>query len=368
MNKFIFPVDFIVLDFEADKEVPIILGKHFLATGKTLIDVQKGELNIWVNDQQVTFNVLDTMKSLGEVQDCNLINIVDLIVVKRLNSCYNNKEIKAVTFEELEDEDLETADIAWLGEKQPVRIDNHFKSIHLSNREVKLYVPSIESPPILKLKLLLSYLKYVYISDNNTFPLIISSSLNADQENDLVDVLGRYKKAIKWTMAYIKGISPSICMHKILLEDCYNNSIEQQRILNPIMKKIVKKKIIKWLDTGIIYPILDSSWVSPVQCVSKKGGATVVANKKSELISTRTVTGWRVCIDYRKLTKATRNDHFPLHFIDQMLDRLAGKEYYCFLDGYSDYNQIVIAPEDQEKTTFTYPYGTFAFKRISFGL
>ncbi|XP_024041801.1 uncharacterized protein LOC112098980 [Citrus clementina] len=309
------------------------------------------------------------MKSLDEVQDYNLINIVDLIVVKRLNSCYSNKEIKAVTFEELEDEDLETVDIAWLGEKQPVRIDKHFKSIHLSNREVKLYVPSIESPPILELKLLLSYLKYVYISDNNTFPLIISSSLNADQENGLVDVLGKYKKAIKWTIAYIEGISPSICMHKILLEDCYNNSIEQQRILNPIMKKIMKKKkIIKWLDTGIIYLILDSSWVSPVQCVSKKGGATVVANKKSELISTRIVTRWRVCMDYRKLTKATRKDHFPLHFIDQMLDRLAGKEYSYFLDGYSDYNQIVIALEDQEKTTFTCPYGTFAFRRMSFGL
>ena len=122
------------------------------------------------------------------------------------------------------------------------------------------------------------------------------------------------------------------------------------------------------LDAGIIYPISDSKWVSPVQVVPKKGGMTVVKNKANELIPTRTVTGWRVCIDYRKLNDATRKDHFPLPFIDQMIEKLAGHDYYCFLDGYSGYNQIHIAPEDQEKTTFTCPYGTFAFRRMPFGL
>ena len=169
-------------------------------------------------------------------------------------------------------------------------------------------------------------------------------------------------------MADIKGISPTVCMHIILLEDNVKNSVECQRRLNPIMKDVVKKEIIKWLDAGIIYPISDSMWVSLVQCVPKKGGITVVANEKNELIPTRAVTGWRICMDYRKLNKATRKDHFPLPFIDQMLDRLAGKEFYCFLDGYSGYNQIAIAPEDQEKTTFTCPYGTFAFRRMPFGL
>ncbi|KAL4378778.1 hypothetical protein GQ457_02G021180 [Hibiscus cannabinus] len=100
----------------------------------------------------------------------------------------------------------------------------------------------------------------------------------------------------------------------------------------------------------------------------KKGGMTVISNEKNELIPTRTVTGWRVCMDYRKLNKATRKDHFPLPFIDQMLDRLAGKQFYCFLDSYSGYNQIAIAPEDQSKTTFTCPYETFAFHRMTFGL
>ncbi|KAL8158070.1 hypothetical protein AgCh_002688 [Apium graveolens] len=124
-------------------------------------------------------------------------------------------------------------------------------------------------------------------------------------------------------------------MHKILLEDGAKGSIEGQRRLNPIMKEVVKKEIIKWLDAGIIYPISDSSWVSPVQCVPKKGGLTVIKNENNELIPTRTVTGWRICIDYRKLNKATKKDHFPLPFVDQMLDRLVEREYYCFLDGVS---------------------------------
>ena len=124
----------------------------------------------------------------------------------------------------------------------------------------------------------------------------------------------------------------------------------------------------KLLNAGIIYAISNSLWVSPVQVVSKKGGMTVVKNDNNEFIPTRTVTGWCVCMDYRKLNKATRKDHFPLPFIDQILDQLAGYSYYCFLDGYSGYNQIAIAPKDQEKTTFTCPYRIFAFRRIPFGL
>ncbi|GJR64746.1 reverse transcriptase domain-containing protein [Tanacetum coccineum] len=134
------------------------------------------------------------------------------------------------------------------------------------------------------------------------------------------------------------------------------------------MKEVVKKEIIKLLDAGIIYAIEDSPWVSPVHCVPKKGGMIVVTNEDNELVLTRTVTGWRVCIDYRKLNEATQKDHFPLPFMDQMLERLAGNKFFCFLDGFSGYFQIPIEPADQENTTFTFPYGTYAYKRMPFGL
>ncbi|GJS07755.1 reverse transcriptase domain-containing protein [Tanacetum coccineum] len=152
------------------------------------------------------------------------------------------------------------------------------------------------------------------------------------------------------------------------MEDDFKPAIQHQRRVNPKIHEVIKKEVIKLLDAGLIYPISDSPWVSPVHCVPKKGGMTVVENEDNELIPTRLVTGWRVCIDYRKLNDATRKDHFPLPFMDQMLERLAGNEYYCFLDGFFRYFQIPIDPQDQEKTTFTCPYGTFAYRRMPFGL
>ena len=180
-------------------------------------------------------------------------------------------------------------------------------------------------------------------------------------------MLKKYKGVIGWAIEDSKGISPTVCMHTILMEDDHKPVVQPHRRLNPAMKEVVRKEVVKLLDAGLIYPISDSSWVSPIHVVPKKGGTTVIKNEKNELIPTRTITGWRVCIDYRRLNVATRNDHFPLPFIDQMLERLAGHDYYCFLDWYSGYNQIAVAPEDQEKTAFTCPYGIFAYRRMSFG-
>ncbi|CAN6441278.1 unnamed protein product [Victoria cruziana] len=112
------------------------------------------------------------------------------------------------------------------------------------------------------------------------------------------------------------------------------------------MKEVVKKEIIKWLDADNIFSISDSEWVSPVQVVPKKAGLTVVQNEHGEEIPTRAQTGWRVCIDYKKLNAAIRKDHFPLPFLDKVLEKLAGQSYYCFLDGYSGYNQVAIHPDD----------------------
>ena len=144
--------------------------------------------------------------------------------------------------------------------------------------------------------------------------------------------------------------------------------VDHQRRLNPKMKEVVRKEILKLLEPCIIYPVADSQWVSPVHCVPKKGGITVVPDDKDELIPQRIVIGYIMLIDFRKLIKATKKNHYPLPFIDQMLERLSKHTHYCFLNGYSGFSQISVSKKDQEKTTFTCPFGTFFIRRVPFGL
>ncbi|GJZ52746.1 reverse transcriptase domain-containing protein [Tanacetum coccineum] len=225
-------------------------------------------------------------------------------------------------------------------------------------KELKAVEPSSDELPELELKDLPPHLEYAFLegTDMNEY------SRKGQKESQ------KQTNKLTWKISDIKGIDPKFCTHKILMEENAKPIVQHQRRVNPKIHEVIKQEVIKLLDAGLIYPISDSPWVSPVHCVPKKGGITVVKNEENELIPTRLVTGWRVCIDYRKLNDATRKDHFPLPFMDQMLERLAGNEYYCFLDGFSGYFQIPIDPLDQEKTTFTCPYGTFAYRRMPFGL
>eukprot|EP00253_Pinus_taeda_P005544 PITA_05544 len=166
----------------------------------------------------------------------------------------------------------------------------------------------------------------------------------------LIQLLKRYKEAFAWDYPDMKGIDPQLCTHHIYIEKDARPIHQPQRRLNPHLKDVVKAEIQKLLDVNFIYPISDSKWVSPFVVVPKKNG------------------NWRICVDYRELNKATQKDHFPLPFIDQVLDTLAGKKFFSFLDGFSRYNQIHIAPEDQDKTTFTCPWGTFSYRVLPFGL
>ncbi|XP_012852943.1 PREDICTED: uncharacterized protein LOC105972530 [Erythranthe guttata] len=307
------------------------------------------------------------MKHPQEVDECFAFDVLDQLNFDFVEPLIADPlEASLCVGTSVEEEEV-TEQLCWLDSAKPLSRPR-FESLETEIPLSVTFKPSVIEPPKLELKVLPSHLKYMYLGAHETLPVIISSSLTGLQEKRLLEVLREHKLALGWTIADIKGISPTFCMHKIILEESHKSSVEQQRRLNPIMKEVVKKEIIKWLDAGIIFPISDSAWVSPVQCVPKKGGMTVIKNEKNELIPSRTVTGWRICMDYRKLNKATRKDHFPLPFIDQMLDRLACQEFYCFLDGYSGYNQIAIAPEDQDKTTFTFPFGTFAFRRMPFGL
>ena len=182
------------------------------------------------------------------------------------------------------------------------------------------------------------HLKYAFLGAERAQLVIIASDLTEEKEQKLIKILRKPIEAIAWSIEDLKGTSPSICMHKILLEENAKTSIEHQRRLNPIMKEVVRKEVLKWMNVGFIYAILDNPWVSLVHVVPKKCGFIVIINEKNGLIPTRTMKRWRVCIDYMKLNTITRNDHYPLPFIDQMLDKLVGHPHLCFFDGYSGYN------------------------------
>nr|GFC79354.1 reverse transcriptase domain-containing protein [Tanacetum cinerariifolium] len=227
--------------------------------------------------------------------------------------------------------------------------------------EAQTVKSSVDEPLEVELKDLPPHLEYAFLEGDNKLPVIIAKELGSEEKSALIKVLKSHKRAIAWKLSDIQGINPEFCTHKILMEEDYKPAVQHQRRVNLKIYDVIKKEVKKLLDAGLIYPISDSPWVSPVHCVPKKGGFTVVENEENKLIPTRLVTGWRVCIDYRKLNEATRKDHFLLPFMDQMLERLAGNEFYCFLDGFSGYFQIPIDSRDQEKTTFTCPYGTFAY-------
>jgi hypothetical protein len=222
--------------------------------------------------------------------------------------------------------------------------------------------------PVFDLKPLPDDLKYAYIDDKKIYLAIISSKLSGKEEERLLEILSKHRGAMGYTLDDLKGISPTICQHAINMEPDAKPVAEHQCRLIPKMNEVLRNEVLKLLDAGIIYPIADSRWVSPIHCAPKKGGITVVPNENNGLIPQRVVVGYRMCIDFRKVNKVTKKDHYPLPFIDQMLERLSKKTNFCFLDGYSGFSHIAVKKQDQEKTTFTCPYGTYDYRRMPFGL
>ncbi|GJU30688.1 reverse transcriptase domain-containing protein [Tanacetum coccineum] len=317
---------------------------------KLSLKTQK-QLNLRVGTQRMIFNIDSMMKhSYSNDDTCFSIDVIEDILEEDFNALLD----EAITADENSDSESNTEDPPF--EKITININYKIKT-------------SLEEPPMdLKLKPLPDNLEYVFLEEPSFLLVIISSqNLPTDLElkplPDNLEYVFLEEPTFAWKTTNILGIFPSFCKLKIQLLDDKKPVVQKQRRLNPNMQEVVKL-----LDTSIIYPITDSPWVSPIHCVPKKGGIIVVTNENDELVPTRTVTGWRVCIDYRKLNEATAKDHFPLPFMDQMLERLIENKYFRLLDGYSGYFQIPIDPNDQEKTTFTCSFGTYAYMRMPFGL
>ena len=317
VGKFIFPVDFVIMQMEKDTQVPLLLGRPFLAIGAALIDVQKGGLTLRVGDEAVHFNINRSLEHPNVEADSYMAVRSNSLLNDELNSdCiiqYSINEIE-MNFQYLESFDCEVLP-SNVFNKETVLSINENSQDEISSQKQQTHDQETSAEG-LTLKELPSHLKYEFLEPERRKPVIISAALTEAEKQKLLVILRKYKEAIAWSIEDLKGISPSICMHKILLEDNAKTSIEHQRRLNLVMKEVIRKEVLKWLNAGFIYAISDSSWVSPVHVVPKKGGFTVIRNEKNQLIPTRTVTGRRVFIDYRKLNTATKNDHFPLPFID----------------------------------------------------
>ena len=316
VGKFVFPMDFVIMQMEEDTQVPLLLGRPFLATGDASIDVQKGELTLRVGDEAVHFNINRILEHpTVETDSCMAVRNNSFLNDELNSDCIIQHFINEIEMNFQYLESLDEVLPSNLFSKETVSSINENSQDEVSIQKQQAYEQETSAEG-LTLKELPSHLKYEFLEPEKRKPIIISAALTEAEKQKLLVILRKYKETIAWSIEDLNGISPSICMHKILLEDNAKTSIEHQRRLNPVMKEVVRKEVLKWLNAGFIYAISDSSWVSPVHVVPKKGGFTVIRNEKNELIPTRTVTRWRVCIDYRKLNTATRKDHFPLPFID----------------------------------------------------
>ncbi|GJU18754.1 reverse transcriptase domain-containing protein [Tanacetum coccineum] len=355
-GKFHFPADFVVVDYVVDPQVPLILGRPFFRTAL-------GQTSRYSYNDVVSINRIDVIDVACEEYAQEVLGFLDSSTsgntTLSLDPILSTSSPSPMPFEE-GDFILEETEACLTNDSIPPGIDDENFD---PEGDLLLLEKLLNDDPSSPLSL--KELHYAFLEGTDKLPIIIAKDLKEDEKVRLLKVLKSHKRAIAWKISNIKGIDPQFCTHKILMEDESKPTIQHQRRVNPKIHEVIKKKVIKLLDAELIYPISDSPWVSLVHCVPKKGGITVIENEDNELIPNRLVTRWRVCIDYRKLNYATRKNHFPLPFIDQMLKRLAGNEYYCFLDGFSGYFQIPIDLQDQEKTTFTCPYGTFAYRHIN---
>nr|GFA35525.1 reverse transcriptase domain-containing protein [Tanacetum cinerariifolium] len=329
VGVFHFPADFVIINFKPDPRVPLILGRCFLKTSRALIDVHNGELTLRIGNEAITYNLDQTVRYSANYNQmmANKIDIVEEYSQEVLGfsnvtdndiSTPQNDLIVSVTsptltpfgdsdfllFEEADaffglEDDLDSKSI--LKSKPSPPPPNQEQNLPSFKEELKAYEAqtvksSVDEPPEVELKDLPHHLEYAFLEGDNKLPVIIAKELRSEEKAALIQVLKSRKRAIAWKLSNIQ--------------------VQHQRRVNPKIHDIIKKEVQKLLDVGLIYPISDSPWVSPVHCVPKKGGFTVVENEENELIPTRLVIGWRVCIDYRKLNEATRKDHFPLPFMD----------------------------------------------------
>nr|GEX15444.1 DNA-directed DNA polymerase [Tanacetum cinerariifolium] len=299
-------------------------------TGRALIDVHKGELTLHIRNEAISYNLDQTVRYSANYNQITA-NKIDVICEEYSQEVLGFFDVTANGNPTPYDDPIVSTTSPTL---TPLG-DSNF----LLFEEADTFLGLDDDPNSPKIN------PFYYDPEGEI--LLLEAILNSKPLPPLPNheqYMPSFKKELKVCEAKTvkssvdeppEGINSEFCTHKILMEEDYKPAVQHQRRVNPKIHDIINKEVEKLLDPGLIYPISDSPWVSLVHCVPKKGGFNVVENEENELIPTRLVTGWRVCLDYQKLNEATCKDHFPLLFMDQMLERSARNEYYCFLDGFS---------------------------------
>nr|GEX50156.1 reverse transcriptase domain-containing protein [Tanacetum cinerariifolium] len=272
VGKFHFPADFVVVDFDVDPRVPLILGRSFLKTGCALIDVYEGELTLRVGNKAVTFNLNQTSRYFANY-DAESINRIDVIDV----ACEEYSQ-EILRFFVSGNPTPSTEPIVSTSSPTLTPFGDKFlnddpSSPPLPPQELKVVEPkneksSIDEPPVVELKDLPPYLEYAFLEGDDKLPIIIAKDLKDEEKTALMKVLKSHKQALAWQLSDIKGINPEFCTHKILMEDDFKPAVQHQRMVNPKIHEVIKKEVLKLLDVGLIYRILDSPWNSFETCLS----------------------------------------------------------------------------------------------------
>ena len=265
VDRFYYPVDFVVLDTEpvavGANHVPIILGRLFLATSNAIINCRNGVMQLKFGNMTLELNIFHLSKRhmhSGE-DDCEEVDIIDTILEEQANE----QQVQDVLTSELSE---------CLGEQQEPQCMSLVQGYWRRKIEILPLLTGDEpkEPQQLELKPLPVELKYAFLEENRQCPVVISSLLTTSQEHNLLHLLKRNKQALGWKISDLKGINPTICTHHIYLEEKSKAVRQPQRRLNSHLQEVVRIEVLKLLQAGIIYPISDSTWVSPTQVVPKK--------------------------------------------------------------------------------------------------
>nr|GFA74222.1 reverse transcriptase domain-containing protein [Tanacetum cinerariifolium] len=307
VGVFHFPADFVVVDFEPDPRVPLILRRYsanYNQMTANKIDVICEEYSqefLGFSDVTVSGNptphddpiVSTTSPTLTPFWDSDFLLFEEADAFLSLEDDLNLPKINPFYYDP--EGDILLLEAIMNSEPLPP-IPNHEQYLPSFKKELKVceaktVKSSVDEPPEVELKDLPSHLEYAFLEGDNKLPAIIAKELGDEEKSALIKVLKSHKRAIAWKLSDIQGINPEFCTHKILIEEDYKPEVQHQRRVNPKIHDVIKKEVEKLLDAGLIYPVSDSSWVSPVHCVPKKGGFTIVENEENELIPTRLVTG-----------------------------------------------------------------------------